>query len=99
MGTDVRSSLSLLPLLHADLSESAPLACPQDEAGRHSLHPEQKCLPSMQRSGGPAGDGRFLDGGRSHQMRTQMDKSVDSFFSSQRTAGGGLLAPVVLRAG
>src|SRR5260370_26679401 len=96
MGTDVRSGMPLFSLLNTDLPESAPLACPQDEAGRHSLYPEQKCLPSMRRSGGPAGNGRFPHGGRSHQVWAQMDKPADSFFSCQRTEGGRLLAPVVL---
>src|ERR1035438_8798214 len=99
MGTDVRSGLSLFSLLHADLPESTPLACPKNEAGRYSLYPEQKCLPSMQRSGGPAGDGRFPYGGRYHEVWAQVDQSADSFFPGQRTAGGGLLAPVVLQIG
>src|ERR1700681_3774877 len=96
MGTDVRSSLSLFPLLHSNLLESTSLARPQDETSRLALYPKQECFPSMQRPGGLAEDGRFPHGGRSHQLRAKMDKPVHSFLPSQGTTGGGLLAPVVL---
>src|SRR6266516_777937 len=96
MGADVRSSMSLFPFLHADLPESTPLAGPQDEASRDSLYTNQECFPPVQRSRGPAEDGRFPDRGGYQPVRAQMDQTVDSFFSCRGTAGGGLLAPVVL---
>ncbi len=47
MGTDVRSGMSVLSFLYPDLSESAPLVGPEDEASWDSLYPNWQRLSPL----------------------------------------------------